>query len=425
MKIGYLLQQHVDIRTPPFNGPANHVREVVEQLQALGHEVRVIGEIDGRYWKTDDLRHFEPVVVPWLDKGPLRWLEKGVRRLQSELKLPYAAWFESVRFACACRRELQGVDVLLERMSWMRYGGALAGRLLRCPLVLENNGDHLADLEAKGIAPTGWQRRLSLRATAWAVGRAAHIAVSGDGWRRAFMQRWGTPPEKITTVENGTVLVERLAREQCRAFAGQPPRPVPRFVYLGGFYPWQGVPVLLRALARVLAEGGAVDLLLIGSGSGLAEAKQLVADLKLDAHVTFTGRLAPADYAPLLADADVGLAPYCGWPEFSGLKTFDYKAAGLPTISSGQDGMPGTLSHGRTALIVPPCDEAALAGAIRQLATDPDRRRQMGQAARLEAETEHTWEQTARRLVHIFEQVLAQHDRHHQRQNPTVGATIK
>ncbi|MCL4262309.1 MAG: glycosyltransferase family 4 protein [Anaerolineae bacterium] len=407
MKIGYLLQQHVDIQTPPFSGPANHVREVVEHLQHMGHEVRVVVNIQERYYYTDDLATFHPITVPWLDKGPLRWLEKAVRRIQYELKLPYAAFFESLRFGTAVYRTLQGFDLLFERMSWASYGGAVAARWLRIPLVLENNGDHLADLEAKGIAPQGMQRKLSLSLTGWGVQQAAHVVVSGDGWRREFIKRWGVAETAVTTVENGTVLVGQLTREQLRSFGAEPARDEPLFVYLGGFYPWQGVLVLLRAFAQARQQGMCARLQLIGSGSGLAEAEQLVTDLDLTACVSFTGRLSPAQYAPLLADADVGLAPYCGWPEFSGLKTFDYKAAGLPTISTGQEGMPATLAHGRTALIIPPCDEMALTEAMQQLAAQPDTRRQMGQAARLEAEQEHTWGRTVERLVDIFEPVRA------------------
>jgi glycosyltransferase involved in cell wall biosynthesis len=372
----------------------------------MGHQVRVAVNIDGRYYCTDDLTTFHPLTVPLLDNGPLRWLEKGVRRVQYELNLPYAAFFESVRFGLACRQAFQNFDLLFERMSWASYGGALAARWLHIPLVLENNGDHLADLVAKGIAPQGMQRQLSLAVTGWGVRQAAHVVVSGDGWRREFGRRWGTVEADMTTVENGTILVEILSREQLRSCGNKTARVEPIFIYLGGFYPWQGVPVLLRAFARAQAQGMQATLQLIGSGSGLAEAEQLVSELGLNDCVSFTGRLSPEQYALVLADADVGVAPYCGWPEFSGLKTFDYKAAGLPTISSGQEGMPTTLTHGRTALIIPPCDEDALTQALRQLAAQPELRRQMGQAARVEAENEHAWVHTVQRLVQVFQQVL-------------------
>ena len=410
MKIGYLMQQDVDIRTPPFDGPANHVREVIQGLQGLGHDVRTLFRLGGRLLYSDDLVHFETVEVPWMDRGVLRLLEKGVRRVQYELQMPYAGLFESVRFALACREKLAGLDIFLERMSWANYGSALAARWLDIPLILENNGDHLLDLEAKGIAPEGMQRRLSFALTRYAVKATAHIVVSGNGWRDAFIERWDAAPERVTTVENGTRVVELLERKALRAFRDVPTGTSPvTLVYLGSFYPWQGVPVLLRALARVRKQGVRAQLLLIGSGPGVAEARSSVAALGLGDIVTFTGRLRPAEYAPLLADAAIGVAPYCDWPEFSGLKLFDYKAAGLATIGSGRDGRPATLRHGETGYVVPPCDEEALAHAIVHLAQDANLRRQIGRAARVEAERHHRWEHTVRRLEEILLDVVVAH----------------
>ncbi len=408
MKIGYLMQQDVDICTPPFDGPANHVREVIQGLQASGHDVRALFRLDGRILCSDDLVHFEPVDVRRMDHGPLRLLERGVRRVQYELQLPYAGLFESVRFALACRQKLAEFDILLERMSWANVGSALAARWLDIPLILENNGDHLLDLEAKGIAPKGWQRRLSLALTRYAVRAAAHVAISGDGWRKAFMERWETTPDRVTTVENGTRVVELLQRKQLCAFRdGATDRTPVTLVYLGSFYPWQGVPILLRALAQVRERKVNARLMLIGSGPGVEEARTLVEELNLDSVVTFTGRLRPAEYAPLLADADIGVAPYCDWPEFSGLKLFDYKAAGLATIGSGRDGQPPTLRHGETGWIVPPCDEGALAEAILHLVENENVRRQIGRAARIEAEQRHRWQHTVQRLEEIMREVLA------------------
>jgi hypothetical protein len=153
MKIGYLMQQGVDILDPPFNGPANHVREVVLGLQQLGHSVRVLVRLKGQTWKTDDLKFFEPVYVHWLDQGPFRFFERGIRRIQSELKLPYVAFFESLRFAYACTKTVNGFDILFERFSWMGYGGALAAKWMDIPLILEDNGDHLADFRCKRNCP--------------------------------------------------------------------------------------------------------------------------------------------------------------------------------------------------------------------------------------------------------------------------------
>lgn len=407
MKIGYLMQHGVEIRQPPFNGPANHVRHVIKELDKRGHHTRVLVQLEGTIWKSDNLEDFSPVNVNWLEKGPLRLLERIVRRIQSELQLPYAAFFESARFAAACRQELQDYDLLYERVSWPGYGGALASRWLKKPLVLEDNGDQLADLEAKGIAPQGIQRRLSLTLVGRAVGQAAHTISTGEGWRQQFIKRWNVSPDAVTAVENGTTLVDLLPRAQLDALqdAKNPNDPV-TLVYVGGFYPWHGIPVLLPAFARALAQGVEAQLLLIGAGDGLEKAKQQVRDLDIDSTVTFAGHLTPETFAPKLAQADIGLSPYCGWNEFSGLKILDYKAAGLPTIASGQNGQPPTLKHEHTGLIVPPCDEEALYQAIVRLCTNHSFRQQLGQAARLEAEQIHGWNYTVKQIEKIFQKVL-------------------
>jgi glycosyltransferase involved in cell wall biosynthesis len=430
MKIGYLAQQEMQLQTPPFDGPANHVHHVAAALTELGHSVRLLVNQEGRLWRSDDLteipdrgKEWSPVRVRRMDAGPARWAERGVRRVQYELHAPYAALFESVRFAQACRQELAGVDLLYERMSWVSYGGALAARWMGVPLVLENNGDPLADLEAKEIAPQGMQRRLSVGLMQRTVDQAAHVVTTGEGWRDQFLARWGTDPARVTTVENGTDLVRLLQRSDLRSFAKMPSEipdrgpdggaemPPVTLVYVGGFLPWHGIDVLLKALARANARDGAgvrVRLLLVGAGDGLASVRQQAAELGLEEVLTFAGRLSASEFAPLLAQADIGVSPYCGWNEFSGLKILDYKAAGLPTITSGLDGRPATVSHGRTGLIVPPCDASALCDAILSLSADEERRRQMGRAARLEAEACHSWEHTARQLEAILMQVQEQ-----------------
>ena len=406
MKIGYLMQMGEDIRRPPFNGPANHVRQVVAELQRQGHQVRVLYGLNERLWQTDDLEQFVPVPAPVLQRGPLRLGERAVRRVQSELRLPYLAFFESLRFAAACRRALAGYDVLYERASWARYGGALAACWLGVPLVLEYNGDPLEDLEAKRIAPRGLQRLLSVALMRATLRAAAHIVATGAGWRRNLIGRWGVDPARVTTVENGSELTRLLRREQLRSFQPEADAGPLTLVYLGGFYPWHGLSILLPALARACAQGYDLRLALIGAGVGLEETRQQARALGLEERVQFMGHLSAGQYAPILAAADIGLSPYCGWKEFSGLKLFDYKAAGLAVIASGQDGQPATLRHGVTGWIVPPCDEEALAAAIVRLAQDAELRRGMGQRARLEAEAIHGWDHTARQLSAIFTQVV-------------------
>lgn len=402
MKIGYLMQAGVpDMFRQPPSGPALHVKHVIKELQALGHSVQLLAKMGEQIWKSTDLENYQPVTIRWIDKGPLRLFESAVRRVQYELKLPYAAAFEAAHFAAACRQELATCDLFYERMGWMGYGGVLASRSLNLPWVLEVNGDHLTEFESLGIAPKGLQRRLSISLMRWAAQRAAHVVAAGEGWRQSFIGRWQVDPRRVTVVENGSELVTLLSRNQLRAFANTPTDDI-TIVYIGAFETWHGLTILLNALARVLAQGTTVKLVLIGQGRELETIKTQINQLALTPYVTLTGYLPASQLAEHLSNADIGVSPYCGRVEYSGLKLLDYKAAGLATIASGQNGQPAVLQHGQTGWIVPPCDETALSEAIRHLATNAALRQQIGRAARIEAETQHSWRCTAQQLEQLF-----------------------
>jgi glycosyltransferase involved in cell wall biosynthesis len=408
MKIGYLMQAGApDVRNKPLSGPALHVKQVFTELQSLGHQVRLLAFLDGQIWKSDDLEHYEVVVISWLDQGPLRWFERFVRRIQSELRLPYAALFESFRFSQACHQELAGFDLLYERMGWVGYGGGLATRWMSIPLILEVNGDHLSEFEQLGLAPEGGQRWLSLKLMGWATRQAAHVVATGEGWRNKFIDRWGIAPSKVTVIENGSQFVDLLKRDQLRSFNSPQIASEPvNLIYIGGFEPWHGLCVLVRATAKLLAEGINLHLLLIGSGRETDEIKSLTQELGLAGYVTFTGRLLPAQLVDYLSQADIAFSPYCGRVEFSGLKLLDYKAAALATIASGENGQPSVLEHGRTGWIVAPCDVDALFQAMLMLAKDIDLRKRMGRESRIEAEEQHSWQHTAIELQDLFHQVM-------------------
>ena len=79
MKIGYLLQVDEEIRLPPYNGPANHLRQVVLELLRRGHQVTVLYRQAGHLWLTHDLQDFREIKVKGIDAGPLRWIEKAVQ----------------------------------------------------------------------------------------------------------------------------------------------------------------------------------------------------------------------------------------------------------------------------------------------------------------------------------------------------------
>jgi starch synthase len=76
-------------------------------------------------------------------------------------------------------------------------------------------------------------------------------------------------------------------------------------------------------------------------------------------------------------------------------------------VASGVGGIPEVVDDGRTGLLVPPSDPAALAAAINRLLDDPDLARRMGIAGRERAVAHFSWRAIAEQTVALYEDVLA------------------
>jgi glycosyltransferase involved in cell wall biosynthesis len=174
-------------------------------------------------------------------------------------------------------------------------------------------------------------------------------------------------------------------------------------------YPWKGVDVFVRALARVPHIRG----LIVGGHAGehdLARVQSLVAELGLAGRVTITGHVPPADVASCLAGATMLVLP--NTPSAiserytSPLKLFEYLGLGKPIVASRLPSILEVLTDEQTALLVPPGDEGALASALSRLAADATLSRTLGAAA-LALAPNYTWAHRAERLEAAFTAALS------------------
>lgn len=137
-------------------------------------------------------------------------------------------------------------------------------------------------------------------------------------------------------------------------------------------------------IARRLPGMAGIELVVAGGGP-MADELALLAG----AGVRIVGRLPDDELQDHLAQARaVVLAPV---DEDYGLVAAEAMAAGTPVVTtSDSGGIAEQVEHGRTGLIVHP-KAALLANAVRSLAIDPERSRQMGRAAR-DAVMDLTWQ---------------------------------
>ncbi|MFN3399702.1 MAG: glycosyltransferase [Ferrovibrio sp.] len=178
--------------------------------------------------------------------------------------------------------------------------------------------------------------------------------------------------------------------------------------FIGTFGKWHGADVLAKAYGRLLTARPDLHfrlrLLMIGDGPGRAAAEAVLVQADLADRAVFTG-LVPQDQGPAhLAACDILASPHVpnpdGTPFFgSPTKLFEYMARAKPIVASELDQIGQILQAGKTALMVPPGDEGALADALGTLVDNPDLRVRLGCGAREVVVAKYDWRAHTQRIL--------------------------
>ena len=111
------------------------------------------------------------------------------------------------------------------------------------------------------------------------------------------------------------------------------------------------------------------------------------------------------DIAECLAASDAFVLG-SNW-EGNPLAVMEAMAAGLPVISTAVGGVPELVESGRSGILVPPRDRAALTEAMARLIAYPDERRAMGRAASARAVASFGLERMAQGYVQVYRRALS------------------
>ncbi len=166
-------------------------------------------------------------------------------------------------------------------------------------------------------------------------------------------------------------------------YSWQGPEPTPydgplRVVFFGLYTPLQGAPVIGEALA-LLAGVPDVEVTMIGGGQDLERTRALAQD---NPRVTWRDWVEPADLPAIVAQHQVCLGIFSDAGKGTRVvpnKVYQGAAAGCAVVTS--DTPPQRRALADVAVLVEPGSAKALAAALEQLATDPDRLLSLRRAA--------------------------------------------
>ncbi len=185
---------------------------------------------------------------------------------------------------------------------------------------------------------------------------------------------WPEPTGLIHFINTDRFVPDAAVRADVRQRLGDEERFV--LVVVAYLIVAKGIDVVIRALAELPER---VCLWVVGDGAESGALQTLARDLGVAERVRFLGL--QAHVQPFLQAADAFVCP-SRWAEAAGLVNLEAQATGLPVLASDVGGIPEYVADGRSGYLFPVGDHRQLAERVRRLITDPQRCREMGQAAR-------------------------------------------
>ena len=237
--------------------------------------------------------------------------------------------------------------------------------------------------------------RLSQGMETWALRRAAHVFTICEGLRADIVGR-GIAPDKVSVIPNAVdidsfepggapdeALEARLGLSGCTVVG-----------FIGSFYAYEGLDLLLAALPRLLAERPDVRLLLTGGGPQEAALKAQALRLGVADKVVFTGRVPHQQVHRYYDLVDVLCYPRHSMrltELVTPLKPLEAMAQGRLLVASDVGGHRELIRHGETGVLFQPGNAQALADAVLGLLARRDDWPRLRANGRRYVERERNW----------------------------------
>lgn len=179
--------------------------------------------------------------------------------------------------------------------------------------------------------------------------------------------------------------------------------------FIGSFYAYEGLHLLLQALALMLPTAPRLMLLLVGGGPCDGALRREAAALGLLEHVRFAGRV-PHHAVPQY----YGLVDILVYPRLkmrltdlvTPLKPLEAMAQGRLLVASDVGGHCELIDDGRTGMLFAAGDAPALAARLLALLAAPQHWPALRSQARRFVETERTWATSVARYRAVYRSVL-------------------
>lgn len=319
---------------------------------------------------------------------PRAWLEQRARAEGvGTLPIPGSPWGAVLGLVGAAR----GFDLIHCHTGRTHSLAALTVGWHRKPFVVTRRVDF--------VPGRGWFNR-------YKFGQVARVACISQ-FIADQLAAWGVPAEKLVVIRSAVMppppeWLTAQHRAACRGRLGIGPD-CKLVGNIGALVGHKDHATLLRAAKAVVAQRPDVRFVIVGEGELRAALEQQRRQLGLERFVVMPGFIPQAEQ--LLPAFDVLAMSSC--MEGLGSIVLDAFAAGVPVAATAGGGLPESVRHEETGLLVPVKDHIGLAGAILRLLEDGALAARLCTAARAWVRENCSTDQMVTAYLRLYEATLS------------------
>ena len=303
-------------------------------------------------------------------------------------------------------------DNLIEEINNYSIVAGVIARTVPCDIIHSHDwltypaGIHAKNVTGKPLVihvhATDFDRsRGNVNPTVFAIEKdgmenADHIITVSNLTRRTVIEKYGMPPEKVTTVHNAVIPLDKELLDLPRRTHGEKV-----VTFLGRITMQKGPEYFVEAAAKVLKKNKNVRFVMAGSGDMMDDMIKLAAKRGIADRFHFPGFQRGKEVYEMLRDSDVYIMPSVSEP--FGISPLEAMEMGVPSIISKQSGCAEILDN---VIKTDYWDIDAMADAIHSIITNKALYNTLRDKG-IEEIHGITWEKAGKKVIDIYDKVIA------------------
>jgi starch synthase len=373
MKIIYA----TEINFSNSGGDVTHVIECVKALRDLNCDVRVFAP---KFFKNQTSQY------------PLTYLLPAFRFRVLTL------WTYEIRllFFLMSKHYSWRPELVYIRSELYSLGAAIYARIFRLPMIIELNGDKIAELAQRNKSL--FVRFVVDKIQSSILNHAQHIFVTAKPLRSLIIKKYLLDCGKVSYIHNAanhhlfrSISHEEISEVLSPEIMSFSSDPIVGFI--GRFEIWQGLENLISAFEKLQSENQPIKCVLVGDGPLFYGIESMIKELKLK-NIILTGAISKKNIPYYINFFDICVLPrnrdIIGEP----VKLYEYLSCGKPVVAPRIKDFEFIESQ-KAGLLFEPGDDVSLANAVKNLLSNPNKMKQMGKNGRKMVESIYNWEQVA------------------------------